>query len=115
MKSATIKLKSIARAGAFYSPDRARLLSVALASLAMLAVIYVLILGNMIRDIAERKALDAEANILAGEVRALEESYLDSLSRVDADYSRNMGFKEIKATYAERPSLGSADTGGNEI
>ena len=74
--------------------------------LAGLALWYALILGNMIFDIVQRKVFEKEAMVLANEVGNLELSYLSISKTVDLNLSRSMGFKEVKASFATRKSLG---------
>jgi hypothetical protein len=115
MRTATIKLRSIAIAAQeLPSSTRRELLRIAIASLAMLAVVYLCILGVMVWNIIERKAVEAQVHNLASEVRVLEESYLADSSKVDINFSQAMGFKEIKATYVRKSSLGLA-ANRNEI
>ncbi|OGI82779.1 hypothetical protein A3I95_01235 [Candidatus Nomurabacteria bacterium RIFCSPLOWO2_02_FULL_44_12] len=86
-----------------------------LCSLGALAVFYVLLLGNMVINIIERRSLEAEARVLEREVGDLELNYLSLSKKVDLSLSRSLGFKEIKATFATRQSLGSAKVVKNEI
>jgi len=74
--------------------------------LAGLAFWYVLTLGNMVFDIVQRKTLEKEMLILSNEVGGLELSYLSLSNSVDMSLSSSMGFKETKATFATRKSLG---------
>jgi len=80
-----------------------------------LALLYVFILGNMVFDIIQRKALEKEVLALSAEVGNLELSYLSSLDSIDLALSSSMGFKETKATFAVRKSLGSLKLANNEI
>lgn len=82
---------------------------------AALAFWYVLILGNMVFDIVQRKALEKEALALSNEVGNLELSYLSISNSIDLNLSSTMGFKETKATFATRKSLGSLKLNSNEI
>ena len=82
---------------------------------AALALWYVLILGNMVFDIVQRKALEKEALILSNEVGDLELSYLSVSGSIDVALSSSMGFKETKATFATRKALGSLKLANNEI
>ena len=75
-----------------------------------LALIYVVILGNMVRNIVARRSLEANANSLSSEVGNLELSYLSLSNNIDLAYSYSLGFKETKATFATRKSLGMAST-----
>lgn len=71
-----------------------------------LALFYVLILGNMVFNIVERRTLEKEALTLSNEIGELEVSYLSLSNSIDMNLSSAMGFKEIKATFATRKSLG---------
>ena len=71
-----------------------------------LALFYVLILGNMVFNIVERKTLEKEMFALSNEIGELEVSYLSVSNSVDINLSSAMGFKETKATFATRKSLG---------
>ncbi|MFA6177417.1 MAG: hypothetical protein WC694_00795 [Candidatus Paceibacterota bacterium] len=76
-----------------------------------LALFYVLILGNMVFSIVERRTLEKEMLSLSSEISRLEVSYLAVTSSVDMNLSSTMGFKETKATFATRKTLGF-NTGG---
>ena len=91
------------------------ILNAMLALLAALAIWYVLILGNMVFNIVQRKAMEKEALVLSNEVSNLELSYLSVSNSVDMALSSSMGFKETKATFATRKSLGSLKLDKNEI
>lgn len=91
------------------------ILNTMLALLAALAIWYVLILGNMVFNIVQRKAMEKEALALSNEVSNLELSYLSVSNSVDMALSSSMGFKETKATFATRKSLGSLKLDKNEI
>jgi len=80
-----------------------------------LALLYVLILGNMVFNIVQRRTLEKEALTLSNEVGNLELSYLSIFNSVDLTLSSSMGFKETKATFATRKSLGSLKIDNNEI
>lgn len=74
--------------------------------LAALAFFYVLILGNTVFNIVERRTLEKEMLSLSNEISDLEVSYLAVSNNVDMNLSSTMGFKETKATFATRKSLG---------
>ena len=86
------------------------ILNVMLSVLAALALWYVFILGNMVFNIVQRRTLEKEVLTLTNEVRNLELSYLSVSNSVDLALSSSMGFKEIKATFATRKSLGYGAT-----
>jgi hypothetical protein len=72
----------------------------------LLAIFYVSILGNMVFNIVERKTLEKETLSLVNEIGELELSFLSVSNSVDMNLSSTMGFKETKATFAIRKSLG---------
>ena len=86
-------------------------LNIMLSALAGLALWYALILGNMVFDIVQRRALEKEILVLTSEVNNLELSYLSISSSVDMALSQSMGFKEATLNFATRKSLGYSSTG----
>jgi len=82
-------------------------LNVMLFLLGTLAFLYVFILGSTVFNIVARKALEKNELTLSNEVGDLETSYLSLSKSVDLSLSQTMGFKETKATFATRKSLGS--------
>ena len=90
-------------------------LNAMLSFLVLLAISYVFILGSMVFNIVGRKALEKEAVSLSNEVSDLELSYLSVSNSIDMNLSSSMGFKETKATFATRKSLGSLRLAKNEI
>lgn len=87
------------------------ILNIILSLLAVLAFWYVFILGNMVFDITQRRTLEKEALLISNDVAQLELSYLSISKNVDLPLSSSMGFKEIKATFAIRKSLGYSTIG----
>lgn len=94
---------------------RRLILNTMLALLVALVFWYLFILGNMVFNIVQRKTLEKEALTLSNEVGNLELSYLSVSNSVDLNLSSSMGFKETKATFATRKSLGSLKLTNNEI
>jgi len=80
-------------------------------SFGALALLYVLFLGNMVRNIVERRSLEINALSLSNEVGNLESTYLSLSNGVDLNLSSSLGFKEVKATFATRKALGLNSTG----
>ncbi len=118
MREAALKLKMYANNVDILNNNieiRKNILGFMLYSFAGLAFLYVLILGNMVFNIVERKALEKEALTLENQVGHLELSYLSLSKSVDISLSSSMGFKEAKANYATRKSLGSIKLARNEI
>ena len=83
-----------------------RVLHLMLMSFAVFALCYVVILGNMVFSVIERKALEKESISLSNEVGELELSYLNLSNKVDLPLSYSMGFKEIKPQFTTRKSIG---------
>lgn len=75
-------------------------------SFGTLALLYVLLLGNMVRNIVERRSLETGMRALSSEVGNLELAYLSASNSVDLNFSHSLGFKETKTIYATRKSLG---------
>lgn len=90
-------------------------LNIMLWSFAALALWYVLILGNMVSSIVERRTLETNARTLSNEVADLELTYLSVSNNIDLNLSHSLGFKETKAKFATRKSLGSIKLAKNEI
>lgn len=79
-------------------------------SFGMLALLYVLFLGNMVSNIVERRSLEVQARNLSSEVGNLELTYLSMSSGIDLAFSYDKGFKETKINFATRKSLGLGST-----
>lgn len=77
-------------------------------SFGALAILYLFFLGNMVMNIVERRGLEADLRSLSSEVRNLELTYLSISNNVDLPLSYSLGFKETKANFVTRKSLGSA-------
>lgn len=79
-------------------------------SFVTLALLYLIFLGNMVKNIVERKTFEANAHVLGSEVRDLELTYLSMSNDIDLNLSYSMGFKETQATFATRKTLGLGST-----
>ena len=73
-----------------------RILNFMLWTLGVLILGYVLLLGNMVFNIVERKALEGRALTLSNEVGNLELEYLSVSQKVDLNLAYSLGFKETK-------------------
>lgn len=117
MKTASLKLKTYA--GNVNIIDNGnlhkRILNIMLWIFGALVLIYVLLLGNMVFNIVERKALEGRALTLSNEVGGLELKYLSESQKVDLNLAYSLGFKDTKATFATRKFLGSLSIAKNEI
>lgn len=81
-------------------------LNTILAFFAALAFLYIILLGNMVSNIVERRSLELSVRSLSSDVGSLELTYLSMSNGVDMNLSHSLGFKETKATFATRKSLG---------
>lgn len=80
----------------------ARIFKYILYTFGVLSLLYVLILGNMILNIIERKSVEASAVNLTNEISELELAYLSKGASIDLEYAYSLGFKDTKAHYALR-------------
>jgi hypothetical protein len=64
------------------------------------------ILGNTVKNILERRSFETDARAISSEVGDLELTYLNMSNGIDLNYSHAKGFKEAKANFATRKSLG---------
>jgi hypothetical protein len=92
-----------------------RMLNILLYIFGVLAVLYVLILGNMIFNVVARQSLGKEARALSNEVGDLELQYLSMSNKIDLTLSSEMGFKEANTKFAVRKSLGTLSLSSNEF
>jgi len=77
-----------------------------LGSLGMLVLLYMFLLGSMVSNILERRGLETRERVLSNEVRNLELTYLSMANNIDLEFSYSLGFKEAKANFATRKSIG---------
>jgi hypothetical protein len=118
MKQASLKLKMGIKNANIMSDNiqvRRIILNIMFSILAALALWYILILGNMVFNIIQRRTLEKEALLLGNKVGNLELSYLSVSKSVDLPLSLSLGFQETKATFATRKSLGILKLAQNEI
>jgi hypothetical protein len=118
MRQAALQLKSRIRNANVVGSNvetSSTILNTLLFVLVGLAFLYVLILGNMVFDIVQRRTLEKEMLSLTNEVGNLELTYLNVSNSMDMNLSASMGFKEAKATFATRKALGSIKITNNEI
>ena len=109
MKSVAIKINRYAgNVNVISGFLNTRALKIILGSFGVLALSYVLVVGSMIVNIIERKSLETQARVLSEEVANLELSYLASANEIDLSFGYALGFKETKAAFATRKSLGMA-------
>ncbi len=86
------------------SQTRRQILNFLLVTCGTLALLYVLLLGSIVWNIVERRALETQARALSNEVGELELVYLGALQKINPAYSASLGFKEVKAKFVTRGS-----------
>lgn len=117
MKKASLKIKRYTNNVNIINNNNIekRILSILLYSLGVLALAYILILGNTIFNVVARQSFGAEIKNLSNEVGNLEFEYLAMSNKVDLALSNEMGFKEAKKTFAVRKSLSVLSIHQNEL
>lgn len=105
MRAAAIKIKNYASNISDSSSLRKQIFNFLLITLGALAALYVLLLGNTVWNIVERRALEAQARTLGNEVGELELIYLSAVNKIDPAFSETLGFKEVKAKFVTRKSF----------
>ncbi len=84
------------------------ILNIIFFSFGVLALLYILFLGNMVKNIIDRRSFEIDARSLSSEVQNLEVVYLSMSNNIDLALSYSMGFKSFektKITFATRKSL----------
>src|SRR3989344_5805766 len=101
MKRGKIKLKIYAgKVGVMNNvPAERKFLQIFVWSFGLLALLYVLILGNMVFNIVERRSLEAEARTLVSEVGDLELRFLTLSGKIDPEFGYSLGFVENKVEH----------------
>lgn len=114
MRQISLKLNTYVRSINIINNNIEKLiLNVIFLSFGALAFFYVLLLGNMVKNIVERQNLEVQARSLSSEVRNLEVTYLSMSNDIDLNFSHSLGFKETQATFVTRKALGLNSTGGS--
>lgn len=109
MREAKIKIKNYAEDISIIDNQinlRSKFFYFIIISFAIFAFFYLLILGNMVSNIIERKTVELETRELSTEVADLESSYSLLINNIDKESSLALGFKEINPTFTNRTSLG---------
>jgi hypothetical protein len=107
MKQISLKMNSYASSAGIINNDMQKIaLRAILWAFGILALCYFIILGNMVLNIVHRRSLETSMRSLSSEVQNLELNYLSISNNVDLPLSYSLGFKEIKATFATRKTLG---------
>ena len=108
MKQISLKLKMYAHnVGVINNNAGALMLRGILFAFGGVALWYLLVLGNIVFNIVERKTAETASRALSSEVGGLELDYLALSSNIDMDLAHEMGFREVKAKFATRKSFGS--------
>ncbi len=108
MQQASLKIKNyVSNVDIINNNSQGAFLRTILFAFGGLALGYVLVLGNIVLNIIERKTAELSIRNLTSEVSDLELEYLTMSNNVDLNMSYAMGFKELKPTFAVRKSIGS--------
>jgi hypothetical protein len=97
--------KNIANANVINNSRDRIILHAILFSIGALAVVYLVLLGSMVRNILERRSLEVRQRALSSEVGDLELTFLSLSGKVNLPLAYSLGFREAKATFATRKSL----------
>jgi hypothetical protein len=81
------------------------MLRAVLGAFGFLAIWYILILGNIVFNIIERRTTETAVRTISSEVNNLELDYLALSKNIDFELSQKLGFKEVKAQFTTRKSL----------
>ena len=85
-----------------------RIFTTLLLGFAFFTAIYLLLLGNMIFNIIERKTAETEIRNLSSSVSGLELSYLSLSKNINLDMAGSLGFSETsQKKFTSRKALGS--------
>ncbi|MBI3305970.1 hypothetical protein HYZ82_02430 [Candidatus Nomurabacteria bacterium] len=107
MKQMSLKLNTYIRSVSVINNNIEKIaLNFILWSFFALSIFYILFLGNMVGNIVERRSLEKEALALSNEVGNLELEYLSLWNNIDFTLSQTLGFKETKAIFTARKSIG---------
>ncbi|MDP2789153.1 MAG: hypothetical protein Q8O46_03850 [bacterium] len=80
-------------------------------SFGVMALVYTLILGNMVFNIVERRSLETESRALLSSTGGLELTYLSLSSKIDPSFGYSLGFQETtNKQFTTRKALGSLGT-----
>ena len=117
MKKTAIKMRNYAENVNIVNNNNLskKLFKMLVCSFGVLAISYVIILGNVVFNIVERQSLGAEAKALSNEVGDLELNYLAISNKIDLAMGHDMGFKETKTQFATRESLSALKFTSNEL
>lgn len=108
----SIKLKTHMRSISILNTNIERLmLHTMLWSFLAFALLYILLLGNMVFNIVERRTLETDMRALTNDVGSLELSYISMSNNINLTFSHSLGFKETKINFAIRKSLGYSPVG----
>jgi len=75
-------------------------------SFGAILILYLVFLGNMVKNIVERRSFEARLGPLSNEVSSLELTYLSMSNNIDLNLAYSMGFKETKINFATRKFIG---------
>lgn len=84
---------------------RSKILYFLMIGFGVFSLLYVLVLGNMVFNIIERKTVEVETRNTLNEVADLEASYMTLVNSIDKESSLANGFVEVTPFFAVRSSF----------
>ncbi len=112
MKEASIKVKSYVKKVETIDQTidlRSKILYFLMIGFGVFSLLYVIVLGNMVFNIIERKTVEAQMRNSLNEVADLEASYMTLVNTVDKNSSLASGFVEVVPSFAVRSNLSLLD------
>ncbi|MCE9517638.1 hypothetical protein K8Q96_01390 [Candidatus Nomurabacteria bacterium] len=67
-----------------------------IASLVLLSIVYIYLIGSITFNVLARKSLNATVHVLGTHVSELELTYLNATSGINKDYAYSLGFVDIQ-------------------
>ena len=105
MRQMSLKLNMFIKSVSLINNIEKLIFNVIISSFCLLSLLYIVFLGNMVKNVVERKSLEADAHTLSSEVKDLELTYLSMSKNIDLNLSYSMKFKEVQPTFSTRKTF----------
>lgn len=117
MKSISLNIKKYynGKANVLAYDFEKKVFYILLISFGVLCICYLYVVGSMISNILERKSLETHARNVSNELSELEIKYFTMSKDINLSLSSMMGFKEVKADFATRKTLGFATEHSSKV
>ena len=97
MKEINLKSNIYAKSASILNNSTEKyILNIIFFSFGAFALLYILFLGNMVKNIIDRRSFEIDARSLSSEVQNLEVTYLSMSNNIDLAFSYSMGFKSFE-------------------